>query len=328
MLQVVFVPGILGCTMLRQDDVQLWPPIAQIEVMDLQTRVIGLLDPTTRPGSIIDAVHDLLLGSPEYGPVMGLLAAIPGVALHRFVYDWRKDVRQQAVALAALVAGAATQGSVVVVAHSMGGLLARYMLEAPDFHQMNWFASVKQLVVCCTPHLGAPLALFRVLGLDGIAPVVFPGWVFGRLASNPALYPAAHQMLPPASESCVTYPNGGKRDVFSAVPGLDPIGTAANAGLFGVLGRWNRPPDVLYRLAYGHGHFDTVVGVQVDPLGQPRHQTGDGDGTVPAWSGQPAAPAGFFADILPVLSDHVGVLNNPNFTEAVTGWVEEFRELS
>jgi hypothetical protein len=47
-----------------------------------------------------------------------------------FAYDWRRDVRQSAEALKERLADGDLAGrSVALVAHSMGGLLARYMLE-------------------------------------------------------------------------------------------------------------------------------------------------------------------------------------------------------
>ncbi len=327
MLQVVFVPGILGCTMVRKDGVVLWPPLSQEAPMDLPTRTAGLLDPTTEPGEIIRRIDDLLFGTPEYGPVLDALEGLAGVTLHKFVYDWRRDAIEQAGLLAGLVQTAAGRGSVVIVAHSMGGLLARLMLEGPG-RKPAWFKAVKQLITVAAPHLGAPLALFRVLGMDGIAPIVFPASAVATLASKPELFPAAHQLLPAPSVECVTYPNGGKRDVLSAFIGLAPAGVKANRAVHAVLGKYRKPAGVLYRSAYASGHLETVAGIVVDALGYPKHQPGDGDGTVPLWSADPDCPPEFFDDSAGFRADHVGVLNNSDFREALMGWVGEFREMS
>ncbi len=86
---------------------------------------------------------------------------VEGQTLFYFPYDWRKDIGPTAADLDALVdqaLAASGQSKVVLIAHSMGGVVARnYLLHFGA-------AKVEQLVTLGTPYLGAP-KVYKVLEL-------------------------------------------------------------------------------------------------------------------------------------------------------------------
>lgn len=332
MLHVIFVPGLFGCYMTRSDGVQLWPPVAETQPMDVFTRVAGLLDETTTVGAIIEQIADPFLAQPIYGPILQALRDLPGVDVIPFAYDWRRDIVAESAKLAAAVQGC-VQGKddqVVIVAHSQGGLVARAFLEATTFQKTPWFKAVQRFIAIATPHLGAPLALFRILGREplfsGVGAFVFPAFAVAQLASKPELFPAGYQLLPSRAQKCVTRPHGGVTDVFSAFPGLNPEGVHAADALQAILGSFRTPKNVAYQLAYGEGHvagngtLDTADGVAVDVQGTPFHESGNGDGTVPVWSSRPAG-AKFSRDAVAFRAEHLGIVQDSGFLAQLKVWV-------
>ena len=322
MQNIVFLPGIFGTEMIGADGFVLWPPISG--PLDTDTRARGILNPTTRPGQLLEKIKLLpTIDVPEYSPITNFLANLPATTLTRFPYDWRVDVRTTAGVLAKALA--AMEGTIVLMAHSMGGLVCRYMLECGQYDREPWFGRVQQLVCIATPHLGAPVALFRVLGREGLSGLLFPGPDMGILASRPDVYPAGHQLLPPPSVTCVQT-QAGASSIGAAYPAIDPVGIAAGTALYATLGRFQRSGRVPYRFAFGHGYVEggnpaTTVGITLDDRDRSTHVFGEGDGTVPFWSALPSGPAGFLADQFGVVGDHVGILGNATLLKRIEDWV-------
>lgn len=332
MLHVIFVPGLFGCSMIGSDGVQLWPPVAQPEPMDPFTRAAGLRDEGTRVGGIVEQINDPFLFQPVYGPILDTLKSLPGVNVIPFAYDWRRDVIGESEKLGAVVQDC-VQGKddqVVIVAHSLGGLVARAFLEAPTFQKAPWFKAVQRFIAIATPHLGAPLALFRILGFEplfsGIAAFVFPASAVAQLAARPDVFPAAYQLLPARSQPCVTLPSAKVTDVFSGFPGLDPVGVRAADVLYNLLGRFRTPRNVAYQLAYGIGHLDgngrldTADGIVLDAHGTPLHESGNGDGTVPVWSSRPVG-AKFSQDAVAFRAEHLDLVKDAGLLAQLKVWV-------
>lgn len=109
-----------------------------------------------------------------YDRILGLLNERPaagarGVDLMIFPYDWRLDIAGNATALADAVrrrwwgrgmpARAAEDDRILIVAHSMGGLIARYYIEHLGGHR-----AVRHLITAGTPHRGAPVAYAILTG--------------------------------------------------------------------------------------------------------------------------------------------------------------------
>ncbi|MGW5636924.1 lipase/acyltransferase domain-containing protein [Streptomyces sp. NPDC003832] len=220
---------------------------------------------------------------------------VPGGGLLTFPYDWRLDNRVHAHRLAKEIDAhlrafrertGAGEAKAVIVAHSMGGLIARYYLEV-----LGGWRDCRALITLGTPHRGSPRALDALANghrhLPGVAALT------RRL-------PSVHQLLP-------VYPvldaGPGHRRLAEAgpLPGPNPelladavefhreIETAAGGPAQGprvlvpVVGTGQRATLQSARLDGG------AVRCTTDPPG-PRvpAELADGDGTVPRLSAMPA----------------------------------------
>ncbi len=136
----------------------------------------------------------------------------------QFDYDWRRDVSEQAVRLDALVRAASaaatharnsgTPAKVDIVAHSMGGLVARYYLRygtqpLPDdgtLPTLTWAGAelVDQVIIVGTPNAGSVLALKQIVEGVRYAPIV-PTYQPALLCTFPSIF----QLLPRARHARV-----------------------------------------------------------------------------------------------------------------------------
>jgi pimeloyl-ACP methyl ester carboxylesterase len=161
---IFFLPGILGSKLLLGTE-EVWPPTLS-EITFGYERINKLVDPACVPGEVIRQVCI----RPIYGPILDdVRELVGGDATHvrEFPYDWRRDIRETADDFAAALEATVANGAehVSVVAHSMGGLVARLALEDPRHAASPWLAKVSDLLLLTAPQLGAPLALARALGL-------------------------------------------------------------------------------------------------------------------------------------------------------------------
>jgi phospholipase A1 len=205
----------------------------------------------------------------------------------------------------------------------MGGIVVRFLLECGAFEGQPWFKRVKTAIFVCTPHLGAPLALFRILGLDGI-PVILPPWAMAAIARDPTRYPAAYQLLPAPDIDCVSRAAQTNLDVYDAFPALLQPGVAAVRGLHAQLDKFAKPDGVTYNFAAGVGTAKTVSGIHLDGKSV-TEGFGDGDGTVPIWSADPTMQQALAQtavdDVQRFVEDHVGILSNPRFLAQLDVWL-------
>jgi pimeloyl-ACP methyl ester carboxylesterase len=214
-----------------------------------------------------------------------------------FAYDWRLSNRYNAARLKATVEPVleryrAVPGradtKLVLVAHSMGGLVARYYTDVLGGHEVT-----HKVITLGTPHRGA------VNALDSLVNGVRKG--FGPFAVNLTGFarslPALHQLLP--EYACIVGRGGLLKTTETAVPELDTAmaadamrfhteleeGARRTAGAFDahpVLAR-TQPTATTARIADG----------RVLPLLTLGEEDQRGDGTVPRLS---AAPYGVAAD--------------------------------
>jgi pimeloyl-ACP methyl ester carboxylesterase len=292
-ITAIFVPGIMGTELNLPSGEVVWPPkvsetilgygrIAELQSPDLSaTRII-------RKVSCVDFYEPMLslfrqLGFESGGPKQ----------LIEHPYDWRRDLFDLADGLADKL-DAVTAEEIIIVAHSMGGLISRLVLETDIYRTRHFFPKITKFIALATPHNGAPLALARVLGLDkalGISAADFK-----RLSENED-YPSGYQLLPaPGEDACWDTSAGGDLspldfyDPQVAVRlGMKPSLVARTKALHQALLAGAVPHHVRYFYFSGAGH-KTATRVNVNG-GQ--HQvvfTPDaGDGTVPMWSSLPRA---------------------------------------
>jgi pimeloyl-ACP methyl ester carboxylesterase len=306
---IVVVPGTMGTSLILpgsngQPDEEVWPPTA-LETQFGYKRREKLASDAVRPGAIIEKV----LCFDFYGPLIGLAREAgydDGSAtkrLVRFPYDWRRDLFDIAADLARQLATLHADGArrVVLVGHSMGGLVCRLLLESETWRGEPWFKDVTQFIAVATPHAGAALALARVLGLDSAMGI--SGKDFAWLADQER-WPSGYQLLPaPGEDACwnQTPVTLDPLDIYeagtAALLGLNPKLLDRVRALHAVLAAGNRPDKVRYFYFASSGHR-TVTRVNVfahagaiDPARSAVTQTeGAGDGTVPMFSALSRAP--------------------------------------
>jgi len=255
----------------------------------------------------------------------------PGYDLWAFPYDWRQDVRTIADQLDGMVTQALvvanggqtnpatwTVRRVDLVAHSLGGLVARAYIADPD--RAN---RVDQLLTLGGPQLGAPKLLKALVYGDQFGP-----WFLG-IGLNPSeVRDLAHNMtaglqLLPSRAYDRLYDNSDSTRLRPWVEDRDIDGDGAaegvldydqtlnvlrnlgnNAGLLALTQRFHDGLDDQTNGGVNGVHWSALVGYSYGTLGQIREYTGscltwwwyqpcskrdeipvDGDGTVPVLSG-------------------------------------------
>ncbi len=153
----------------------------------------------------------------------------------QFAYDWRRDISESAALLAQYIEekDAYTRQQYLerygienpnlkfdIVAHSMGGMVARYYLRygnqpLPDdgsLPVLTWEGAQKvgRVFLVGTPNRGSTQAIEEIKDGMQIAPPLpkFPSAVVGTM-------PAAYQLFPRNEDSPLVYENGRAADLFS-----------------------------------------------------------------------------------------------------------------
>ena len=229
-----------------------------------------------------------------------------------FGYDWRLSCRYSAERLRVTVDRALgrwrasrperAEAEVVLICHSMGGLVARYYAEC-----LGGAEVVRRIITLGTPHRGSLDALQSLVhGVPGLS---------GFARSLPSL----HQLLP--DYACLV--DGGRGllrvDEMPGLPGVDPK-LLADAAEFHA------------RIRAGGGGYELmpVTGVLQPTLTTGTYSAGSvlgletigasdegGDGRVPRLS---SCPDGFSPAFTPS-EQHGSLQNNPGVRDAIWGWL-------
>lgn len=265
--RVYVIPGIMGSQLGLARAAPLPVDVVWLDPIDISTG--GLLALQLTPDSRIEPLEAMLYNYLRLKLELERAGFDP--VLHR--YDWRRSVGELGEELAARVR-ADRAGSVRLVTHSMGGLLARAAMRLPGMEK------VTSLVMLGTPNFGS---FAPVQALRGVYPLVrriaaldlhhtaeeLAAHVFTGFASLYELLPArattgTADLFDPAS-----WPDGDPRPQ----PGL----LAAARGLAARLAA----ADPRMSSIVGIGQ-DTVTGAALEAGEFLYSVTRDGDGTVPA----------------------------------------------
>ena len=273
------------------DNEIVWPPKVR-ETLFGYNRIEKLMSPELRATEIIRNVSCVDF----YGPILTLFHQLGfrdsgDRQLVEHPYDWRQDLFDLADGLADRLDSVAAD-EIVLVAHSMGGLVTRLVLESGIYNNRPFFAKITKFIALATPHNGAPLALVRVLGLDGALGIKPED--FKRLSENEN-YPSGYQLLPaPGEDACWDISSGSQLqplDYFDPAVAnrldMKPALVARTKALHDSLREGSVPGHIRYFYFSGTGH-KTVTRVNVNGGSRQVVSTPDaGDGTVPIWSSLP-----------------------------------------
>lgn len=165
---VMVVPGVMGSELWHQTT-QAWPP--ELGHAGTHKRSADdLLKSGMEARNILAAIsaRNLGLHAPMYSGVIELLRNVRKTYRYRYrvevaFYDWRLGIVASAEALRNRLDKVARTGEdIAIVAHSMGGLVVRYMLEKGLSSDRKWAKSLCRVVFMATPHYGAPLAIQHI----------------------------------------------------------------------------------------------------------------------------------------------------------------------
>ena len=161
---IIFVHGFAGSFLACSND-ELWPPtpFSGEDLLDMRLAEDGVSRHPdacdAQPTGIIDSAYGT---TPIYETALDYLNEVRPDDHHVYVWDWRKDPRTQMLGLNTMV-NDALQGElqkkqgvtkVVLMAHSMGGLVVRKYIDDPGFAK-----KVSRVVTIGTPYWGSPKAL-------------------------------------------------------------------------------------------------------------------------------------------------------------------------
>jgi hypothetical protein len=288
---IVFLPGLLGSRLSLRGE-EIWPPTVT-EIKIGYDRIDALLDPAAIPTGIIENVwcHEV------YKPILQDLHAIstplgpsPARHLELFAYDWRVDIRETSTKLGSKLSELAAGGSnrIAIVAHSMGGLISRLLLEDPANRTTGWYPKIELFAAFATPHLGAPVAIARAMGLEGT--LGLSGKDIQRMGAN-ARYPALYQLLPaPGQQALWDTARGGLVPLDFYDPavatriGLDDANLKVAQATHARLDVSRKSANTRYVWLGGSGH-STCIRVELSGSTAWKVDAKEaGDGTVPLWS--------------------------------------------
>ena len=238
---VILIHGITGSRLRdKSTNVEIWPGPVKNILFSNYSYLLNKINPETleiEPSKyLVSGITDRAVGQDFYGKIRDTLIDIGGYSpakldqaikkqqsLYIFSYDWRQDNVKSAQELHAFIQAIKTKHKqdnlkVDIVAHSMGGLIARYyirygtvdVLDDNDFPVNNIGANnVRKVILLGTPNFGA---ISTVNALHNGEKVGLKRMPATTLASFPSMY----QLLPHALNDWLLDINGNKlkRDIF------------------------------------------------------------------------------------------------------------------
>jgi hypothetical protein len=320
MQAIILVPGILGSS-LQLGSEEIWPPSFGEIISGHYKRIAKLRNPAAIATGVISQITSLYQ---VYGPIIADIEAIigqQGGLRPEFFYDWRVDLLTSADRLAQAIAKACSGSNpateVTLVAHSMGGLVARLVLESGKYNGTSWFKKIKRFVAVCVPQAGAPIAVARAVGLEGSTTISEADM---KLIVNDGNFPAAFELFPapPYRKSALFDVKNGAWDIYAG-------NTATKFQLshpnqLAALNCWskvdfNKRPKAVEYISIAANGLSTENAFYFNNTTYVATTSVDGDGTVPYWS----SSFGAVDRLYTLKGDHIGVMNTNAFRQTFSG---------
>ncbi len=290
MTTIILVPG-GGGSRLSLNGQEIWPPDFW-EMSGGYQRINELQDPDVvatglfevyPPGSFIYCQDVYLTLKSDLDHIASTL----GYQRLDFYFDWRLDVRVSADQLATRIASfvANGMGPVILVCHSMGNLLARWILESGNYSSTSWFNSVSLYLGICGPHFGTPENLEYVAGDKGFL-CISPADT-KTLSANHNYPGPGYQCLPfqtyptPVLYDTQTGPESFYDATVAAQLGLDWTNLQTAVGLQQYLGFNRMPAHTQYALIAASGESTDEALVYDQDVFEGASADDQGDGTIP-----------------------------------------------
>jgi pimeloyl-ACP methyl ester carboxylesterase len=301
--RVVIVPGIMGSQLGLRRAAPLPNDILWLDPLDIQHGRLGAL-------RLPDAAPVVSLGVVLFSYLrLKLLLRARGFAVEFHDYDWRLPVTESGRALTERLR-ALRPARVAIVAHSMGGLVARAALSASDTQH------VERVLLLGTPNGGSFAAVQALRGTYAVVRKV------ARLASTQSAeslaaevfstFPSLYDLLPPAA---------GRDDLFDphAWPAQGPQPSAPLMQAARLARSRLAPADARYAVIAGVGQ-ETVTAVTRRRDDFVYTLTRHGDGTVPQASAELAGARAWYARVA-----HSELTRDPQVAAAVVDLIRSGR---
>ncbi len=321
-----FVPGTIASILEQQVDgvtTETWPAFMEDPILNAD--MAGPLEHDTDANAtdIVLSVHLATETLPVYGSLIDYLSSnfpsmviagpgslpadAPEQLFYKLPYDWRQNNNASAQDVSDMLDALDTgpfKGQpydLYLIAHSNGGLVSRYLIEAMKPTGKTWFNNLKGLATLATPHLGAPLAWKPITGQKLFKDEFQSGVTFVSDVVNNNAFPSTAQLLPPKGDNFIDGADIYKPD-STLVKNLQTCGVSIanlNAAVTFQQDLNLAAAHIPYAFFYGTD-LDTMADVNnkfaysYHPDGQdgasiftPEDKTGNGagDGVVPAESG-------------------------------------------
>ena len=219
---VILIPGLFGSRLRdRVTGNEIWPGSAQMILFDEYRRLALEFDPATLQvrGDDLEAsgITDAALGRDFYGQIIDALQKFGGYVgadastparkgerrYYIYPYDWRQDNVDAARGLDRLIENVRRDYNdpalrVDIIAHSMGGLIARYYLRygpvdvldgSEQLVTLYGTSRVRKLILLGTPNMGSASSLHAFLTGEPVGLRRIPPEVLATLPSGYQLFP-------------------------------------------------------------------------------------------------------------------------------------------
>ncbi len=322
--KVIVLHGIMGSeldSVKGGDADRVWVNYWRLFLGRIADLELSLLGGPAQPGITVKVVGQM---RKTYLPI--LLDLDEQWHVRPFAYDWRQDIRKSAEALATEVTAFGNGGPVHLVAHSMGGLVARcFIKHYPDLWKSmagpDDLASGGRLVMLGTPNHGSyaiPLALSGEEKLVKGLALVDSRHDMKQLLRILNTFPGSYQMLPsPLVDIPDDHSQLYSKNAWGALP-VHQLFLDLAAQFHGDLNHVVDARRFLYVAGYNRS---TPFRVKVEKPGKFLYQnTTAGDGRVPHSLGLLEGVRTYWVD-----EDHGSLPRNGDVLDAIHGLLTEGR---
>lgn len=343
-----FIPGFMGTDLVNEEDRWLWPNPVVVGVRGLwpfNLNAAGTAPAPALPGRPRTAgelckpgiAADLkLVFWMNYKPLMTVMDAIPGYLLTGFIFDWRTSLLAEGDRLAGLIESAAYgENPATLVAHSMGGLVAR--LAWRNLVGKGKSNLIRRIVTIGTPHWGTYAALDLMVGNDDdarqvmtvrrayVLDLLFEEMGKAEMCSIIRSWPGLYQLLPSLlAPDAFTDPMRSR--IFDPVLWSGRVNAAhlasASTSFQPIMNEAaTKPPSTVLTAVAGTGmptagRIRTLVGI--DPALWFYTEFEDGDGRVTTASASFDDATRYWQP-----GSHVGIVKSEYTMENIRKWIEE-----
>jgi pimeloyl-ACP methyl ester carboxylesterase len=206
---VVFIPGFAGSYLCEKagNKARVWP--GKMDPRKIRLPMDVNLDPNSLEHEACGVVRESIrLGgfrvADVYGDFVGYLQGNlgNGVKVLEFSYDWRLSVEHNARELRAYLDRELPGSEVDIVAHSFGGLIARYFIQ-----NLRGENRVHQLITLGTPYRGSTNTFYTLYdgwgGGEGLKDKAINWWMgTAELRKSLLSFPGFYDMLPSYPNCC------------------------------------------------------------------------------------------------------------------------------